>query len=341
MAKETYGLLDDVQRLLRLIFCIGIPGVVFYPREIVKQVVSDSNVHPSFFKKVLNLCHRLALLADMPKKRIDPMKKRVLIQLAFSFFATSLMIGCAAPEQSSSEFTGSFLDLTYAFDDDTIFWPTAPGFKLRTEFKGKTPDGYYYSAYSFSTSEHGGTHLDAPIHFSEGKITADEIPLDQLIGPAIVIDVQEKAIDDPDYLVSIEDFEAWEAVNGRIPEDVIVLVRTGFGAFWPDREKYLGTAELGPEAVPKLHFPGLDPVAATWLATERSIHSIGIDTASIDRGQSTLFESHRALFDNNIPAFENVANMDQLPAKGFTVIALPMKIRGGSGGPLRIVAVLR
>src|SRR4029453_10409340 len=120
----------------------------------------------------------------------------------------------------------------------------------------------------------------------------------------------------------------------------IILLKTGYGKLYPDRKKYLGTDERGAEAVAKLHFPGLDPAAAKWLAQNRSIKAIGLDTASIDRGQSTLFESHRTLFENNIPAFENVANLEQLPVKGFSVIALPMKIKGGSGGPLRIVAML-
>ena len=123
-------------------------------------------------------------------------------------------------------------------------------------------------------------------------------------------------------------------------DDKIVLIRTGFGRYWPDREKYMGTAERGPQAVPQLHFPGIDPEAARWLVAERNVKAIGIDTPSLDYGQSTLFESHVALFADNIPGFENVANLDQLPLSGFSVLALPMKIHGGSGGPLRIVAVL-
>ena len=103
----------------------------------------------------------------------------------------------------------------------------------------------------------------------------------------------------------------------------------------------MGTDERGPAAVAKLHFPGLHPDAARWLVANRQINAIGLDTPSIDYGQSTLFESHRILFEKNIPAFENVANLDQLPVKGFTVIALPMKIKGGSGGPVRIIAMLQ
>ena len=121
---------------------------------------------------------------------------------------------------------------------------------------------------------------------------------------------------------------------------VIVLLHTGSGKFWPDRKTYMGTDKLGPEAVPLLHFPGLSPKAARWLVEKRKIKAIGLDTPSIDFGQSTLFESHQVLFKANIPAFENVANLHLLPAKGAFVIALPMKIKDGSGGPLRIIAKL-
>ena len=155
-----------------------------------------------------------------------------------------------------------------------------------------------------------------------------------------MIDVTAKCAMNPDYLVSVADIESWEKRNGKIASGTIVLLRTGFGKFYPDRKKYLGTEERGAAAVAKLHFPGLDPATARWITANRAIKAIGLDTASIDYGQSTLFESHRTLFEKNIPAFENVANLDQLPAKGFSVIALPMKIKGGSGGPLRIIAVL-
>jgi len=142
-------------------------------------------------------------------------------------------------------------------------------------------------------------------------------------------------------LVNVSDFEEWEVTNGPLPEDVIVLLHTGYGKFWPDRESYMGTAEIGPEAVAKLHFPGLDPAAAQWLVDQRKIKAIGLDTPSIDYGQSTLFESHQILFKANIPAFENVANLEKLPAKDAWVVALPMKIKDGSGGPLRIVALIK
>jgi len=236
--------------------------------------------------------------------------------------------------------SGRVVDLTYAFDADSVYWPTAQQFKLETDFEGMTDKGYFYSAYRYSAAEHGGTHLDSPVHFAKGGFTVDQLPLQQLMGAAVVVDVTVQCAANPDYLVSVADIQNWEKQNGSIRPGTIVLLRTGFGKYYPDRKKYLGTDERGDKAVAKLHFPGLDPAAARWLTQNRSIKAIGLDTASIDHGQSTLFESHRILFEKNIPAFENVANLDQLPLKGFSVIALPMKIKGGSGGPLRIVAVL-
>jgi kynurenine formamidase len=235
---------------------------------------------------------------------------------------------------------GTVVDLSHSYDESTVFWPTAEGFKLAVDFEGITDKGYYYTANTFCTAEHGGTHIDAPIHFSEGKASVDEIPLDRLIGPAVLIDVSEMCAADADYQVTVADFEAWEERNGPLPDGAIVLLRTGFGRFWPDRVRYMGTDERGPEAVAKLHFPGLDPQAARWLVAQRTIKSIGLDTPSIDFGQSTHFESHQALFAAEIPAFENLANLDRLPETGFVIIALPMKIAGGSGGPLRIVAIV-
>ncbi len=263
------------------------------------------------------------------------MKYRLLLLLP-------LMLSCAdTPVPGPPGFPeGTLVDLTYAFDSTTIFWPTANGFELSVDARGRQEAGYWYEANSFSTAEHGGTHLDAPVHFSEGQWTTDAIPLTRLIGPAVVVDVSEAALANRDYLVSVADFERWESEHGLLPDGVIVLVRTGYGAFWPDREQYMGTAERGPDAIQLLHFPGIAPEAASWLATERTINAIGIDTPSIDTGQSQLYEAHQNLFAANIPAFENVANLDRLPASGATVIALPMKITGGSGGPLRIVAVV-
>jgi kynurenine formamidase len=249
-------------------------------------------------------------------------------------------VAFAACTEAPRFYEGRIIDLTHAFDEQTIFWPTEEGFQLHKRFEGYTPNGYYYAANTFCTAEHGGTHVDAPIHFHEGRRTVDELPLENLMGEGIVIDVSQQCSDDRDYQIVIEDFSHWENLNGQIPDGSIVLLRTGFGKHWPDRVKYMGTDERGGQAVQKLHFPGLHPETARWLVNSRSIKAIGLDTPSIDYGRSTHFESHVTLFAHNIPVFENVAGLDQLPPKGFSVIALPMKIKGGSGGPLRIIAIL-
>jgi kynurenine formamidase len=236
--------------------------------------------------------------------------------------------------------SGQWIDLTYDFSDNTLYWPTAKTFRFDTAFNGITTAGFYYSAYNFCAAEHGGTHLDAPVHFAKGKWATDEIPLDKLTGEAVVIDVSGKALKNPDYLISQSDIEAWEKTNGRLAGDVILLFRTGYGSFYPDAKKYLGTDERGAEAVAKLHFPAIDSNAADWLIKNRKIKAVGIDVASVDYGQSKDFKTHQILYEQNIPGFENVANLDKLPAKGAFIIALPMKIKGGSGGPLRIVAWL-
>jgi kynurenine formamidase len=233
---------------------------------------------------------------------------------------------------------GRWIDLTHEFSDETLYWPTAEKFTLESEFHGQTPKGYFYAANRYRASEHGGTHIDAPIHFAEGHKSLDQLPIDQLTGAAIVVDVSASAQKDPDYQITVADLKRWEERHLKIPNGAIVLFHTGFARHWPNAEKYLGTKEKGPDAVAKLHFPGLHPDAARWLVAERTIKAVGLDTASIDYGQSTLFESHRVLFEKNIPAFENVAALDQLPATGAYIVALPMKIKGGSGGPLRIVA---
>lgn len=268
------------------------------------------------------------------------MRNLLILPFLSLMLASTISIGHAKDQTTTAIPAGTLIDLSYPYNEQTIYWPTEPGFVKNTNFEGVTDKGYYYSAYTVTTAEHGGTHLDAPIHFSEGQHAVDEIPLQRLIGSAVVIDVQAQAAADRDYQISVADIEKWEAANGEIPVDSIVLFRTGFGQFWPHRESYLGTAKPGAEGVANLHFPGIDPAAATFLSSERSIKSVGIDTASIDYGQSTLFEAHQNLFAANIPAFENVANLEQLPAKGAWVIALPMKIEGGSGGPLRMIAIV-
>lgn len=247
------------------------------------------------------------------------------------------LIGSTSAQLRNDE---SIIDLTHTFDERTIYWPTEGGFELVRGSAGITEQGYYYTANRFQCAEHGGTHLDAPIHFWEGGQTVDQIPLSRLVGPGACVDVSRKCSMDRDYQVAVEDFQAWENASGASLEGRIILIRTGFARHWPDRKKYLGTEKTGREGVADLHFPGLDPVAADWLITKRRIRAVGIDTASIDHGQTRDFPTHVRLFRDGVPALENIADLSQLPMQGFRVMALPMKIGGGSGAPCRVVAIL-
>ncbi len=231
----------------------------------------------------------------------------------------------------------NIVDLTYSFDEKTVYWPTAKPFHWEKEAWGKSAGGYWYTAARYSASEHGGTHLDAPIHFGEGKLAMDEIPVEHLVRPAIVVDIAKACEKDPDYRLSLNDLTDWEKANGKIPDNSILLIHTGWGRFWPEKKQYLGTDAPGDTA--NLHFPGISREAAEFIAKERKLNGVGIDTASIDYGQSKDFIAHQIIYGANIFGLENVANLDKLPTKGATIIALPMKIKGGTGGPVRIIAL--
>jgi kynurenine formamidase len=231
------------------------------------------------------------------------------------------------------------VDLTHAFDERTVYWPTAPSrFELKALHRGPTDGGYFYSAYALCTPEHGGTHLDAPVHFAVGRHSADQVPLDRLMGPAVVIDVSARAAADADYRLTAADVEAWESRHGAVPAGTIVLLRTGWSARWPDAKRYLGDDTPGDAS--RLHFPAYGADAARLLVETRRVAALGVDTASLDHGPSKDFIVHQIANGANVPGFENLANLQELPETGATVIALPMKIAGGSGGPLRAVALL-
>ena len=240
--------------------------------------------------------------------------------------------------QDAGAAQNKWIDLSHGFDADTIYPPQAKKFQLETVMEGVNAAGNYYAAYNYSAAEHGGTHMDAPVHFSQGDQSIDQVPLSRLMGPGAVIDVSGKALADPDYQISITDIQTWEEKYGTIPTGAILLFNLGYYQFWPDAVKYMGTDMRGPEAFPHLSFPGIHPDAAQWLATQRHINAVGLDAISVDFGRSKSCHSHRAFLQNKIPIFENVTNLNQLPATGSFIIALPMKIIGGSGAPLRIIA---
>ena len=231
------------------------------------------------------------------------------------------------------------IDLTYSFNEQTIYWPTAKSFQHEKVAWGKTAGGYFYSSANYCASEHGGTHLDAPIHFSEKGWTSDQIPIDRFIGSAFVIDISAQCASNPDYTLNVQDIIAWEKKHGKIPTNSIVLLRTGWGKFWPDKKKYLGDDRPGETS--NLHFPSFSKESAEFLVQQRKVKGVGIDTASIDPGTSKDFIAHQIFTGANVYGLENVAHLEEVPEKGATLIAMPMKIENGTGGPVRIIAVLK
>ncbi len=227
------------------------------------------------------------------------------------------------------------IDLTHPLDDQSPYWPEG---QAASPFHASVAatfekDGYF--ARLITVPEHFGTHMDAPAHFDRNGTTVDRIPPERFLVPAIVIDVTREVEADHDYRLRRKDIENWEQAHGKIPPDAAVLVRTGWGARWPSQKDYMNQDAQG-----VLHFPGLSVEAARYLVSAAHPVAIGIDTGSIDYGPSKKFEVHQITMAAGLYHLENVANLDRLPARGGYIIALPMKLAGGSGSPARVLALV-
>jgi kynurenine formamidase len=256
------------------------------------------------------------------------------------FFATWAVATLHSGQENKAK--GKILDMTYPYEESTIYWPTAKSFHLEKLSWGISAGGWWYASNEYSASEHGGTHADAPIHFAEKGRTMDKIPLPEWIGPAVKIDVCAKCEQNRDYMLTVEDIEAWEKKFGRIPDGAWVIMYSGIDTrYYPDKKKVLGTDKRGAEAIPELSFPGFSPESAAFLVKSRNITGIALDTASIDAGKRTDFKVHQIICGANKLALENIANLDRLPASGATLYVIPMLIKDGTGSPARVFAVLR
>lgn len=266
------------------------------------------------------------------------MKKNKLLKIMFVFFLSQPLMSFVTIAGDAIDFNKlNIIDLTHTFDANTIAWPTEKsGFELKPSFKGITKSGFFYFSNTFCSPEHNGTHLDAPMHFAEGHWTSSDIPVERFVGQAVVIDISQKTASNPDYRLTREDLSDWEKSHGKIPLDAIFLLRTGWSKKWPERKAYLGDDTPGDAS--KLHFPSYGSEAVSFLIQDRHVRMIGIDTASIDYGQSQDFIVHRLVGAANVPALENLTDLDKLPATGVTLVALPMKIGQGSGAPTRVIA---
>lgn len=229
---------------------------------------------------------------------------------------------------------GRVVDLTHRLSPTIPYWPgeSYRPFEFRT-LATLERDGVFSGF--FAMPEHMGTHVDAPNHFVAGHASVDQLRPEQLIAPAVVIDVREKVARDPDYQLTVADIRRWERRYGRIPRGAIVFMHTGWSARWGDPEAYRNRDAQG-----VMHFPGFSPEAATWLVRQRQIHGIGIDTLSVDFGPSKDFRVHHIMHGAGKYHLENVTRLEHLPPRGAIVIVGVLPIAGGSGGPARVFALL-
>lgn len=224
------------------------------------------------------------------------------------------------------------LDLSYAINDKLVPWPGDAKF-FEAKVNGTVEkDGYFTR--SFWMLEHYGTHLDAPAHFPPGKITVEQIPTRQLFGPAVVLDVRAESAKDPDYRLELARVEEWEKRHGRIPEGAIVLLRTGWASRWPDVARYRNQDAQG-----KMHFPGFSTEAAKLLLS-RKVSGLGCDTLSTDYGATGDYPVHHLILGAGIYQLENLSDFSELPESGAFLFVAPIKLDGGSGGPVRVFALL-
>lgn len=247
------------------------------------------------------------------------------------------LIATCFPWLVSSSLPSKSVDLTYPFDEKTMYWPTEKGFKLNSIFYGETTRGFFYAANKFCTPEHGGTHVDAPRHFNKFGLTVDQIPIDDLQGDVVVINVASSIKKNRDYAFRVEDIKQFETQYRPIREGDIVLFYTGWGKYWGDKSQYLGSDVF--RDTKHLHFPGLSKDAATYLVAKK-VKGIGLDTPSLDPGPSADFLAHQIILGANIYGIENLANLQELPPVGATLIVAPMKIVGGSGAPTRVYGLI-
>ncbi|MEM5789905.1 MAG: cyclase family protein [Syntrophobacteraceae bacterium] len=265
------------------------------------------------------------------KRRFHPFLPVVSLISATLLVAASCCF--AAPKEK-------LLDMTHPFSEESIYWPTDKPFTPTVVFKGKTEGGWWYASNQYAASEHGGTHVDAPIHFAEQGRTIGQVPLHEWIGPAAKIDITKKSLSNRDYQLNVEDILAWEKKHGRIPKGAWVIMYSGIGRFYPNKKEVLGTDKTGKEAVAELHFPGFSPEAVTFLLAKRTITGIAVDTPSIDPGSSKDFQVHQRLCGAQKLALENIANLDKLPESGAMLYVIPMFIEKGTGAPARVFAKL-
>ncbi len=237
------------------------------------------------------------------------------------------------PLPVKSEFRAA-IDLTHTISESSPNWEGTAKSPFEAKQLGHIDKDGYFSR-QITLPEHFSTHIDAPAHFAAGAWTVDQIPPEHLITPLAVIDVWKKASANAEYEVSLEDIAAYEQEHGHIPPGAVVLARTGWAERWSSMPRYRNADAKG------MHFPGFSEPAAKFLVDARQISGLGIDTLSVDPGGSATYPVHHYVAQHNVYNLENVADLGQVPPSGAILIVAPAKLLGGSGGPVRLFALLK
>ena len=227
------------------------------------------------------------------------------------------------------------VDLTHALGPQAPYWSEG---NSPSPFHAKVTETYQRDGYfgrEIELPEHFGTHMDAPRHFDPAGKSVDQLPVKNFLAMAVVVDVSASVRSNPDYRVTVADLENWVKAHGAMPPGCLVLLRTGWGSRWPSEKQFMNQDAKG-----VMHFPGYSLEAARYLLERVHPVGLGIDTPSIDYGPSKDFEVHRLTMSAGLYHLENVANLEELPPNGACVIALPMKLEGGSGSPARVLALV-
>lgn len=267
---------------------------------------------------------------------IESVKNRMLSRRSFFRAATAGAATLAAASSGAlspalAQAPAQVTELTHELHEE---FPTFFGqqqFWREQKFNYKE---HKFNLFELRVDEHTGTHLDAPLHFSEDGKSVAEIPISDLVVPLAIIDIREKADANPDAQLTPDDIKAWISANGDLPEKACVALHSGWG-------KHLGTDKFrNADSEGKMHFPGFHAEAVQYLAENSSAVGIAVDTLSLDHGISPDFATHYAWLGSGHWGLEAAANLDQLPAKGATLIVGAPKVRGGTGGPSRVLALV-
>lgn len=261
--------------------------------------------------------------------RRDAMSRRHLLIGAAVAGAAAVALGPLAARPALAAASGRVVDLTHAWDETFPTFDGNPGIIYEAD-KELARDGY--QLWKLTIFEHSGTHVDAPLHFSEDGASVDQIPVEQLMCPLCIIDITDKAAQDPNATVDPEDIDAFTTANGEIPAGALVAMRSGWAAKVGERD--FRTDEAGNFA-----FPGFSRAATDRLA-EMGVAGIGVDTLSLDPGNSADFGVHNSWLPGGRYGIENLANLEGLPATGTTIFVGAPKHKRGTGGPARVMAVL-